>query len=956
MHAVGSRVRMRNGGRALLVTGLFLGMTASLRAEDGAPAAQANLPAMVGQPIPGQSGLRWRYAEVMIEWGFQKGREEVACDGSIESTYDVGLLGAARPLDGDKQTEMTGERAWRSPGGGSGRRGIVVPVLYSPAVRGPARTILTLRTSAGSFSSQPVDLRAGPILVSELGFFIRDQAPPRAESPAVPPILPANELLKEELNDGGVRGWGPKETPVIYAYPADEPLKLLNGAIVIPPQTVVAHPGAGLDIAIGWRSLFTGKVNLRAKLTHGHRGGGDGVTWTVVHQGKKARTVLAQGVVDSDGSQSIPAEADAGKLTGVAVEEGDGLVLDIGPRGNHHCDTTFVELTITEAGGAGRTWDLAKDVLNDIHAANPHADSLGNAGVWHFLAPHSENAPQGWVPQVAKMTLPFESKATTAREFLDELAQHKPQTLRQRVRALPEQTWQKAMEAIHGKREWPPFPTVPYEPNMQVEVPDKHLTALWKIGAWQIMKYGGPGEDGKYYFEDHPFGLIAVEEDRMFWALDQMGMHKAAADGMGVWLDRQQEDGMLITDHPHDRMHAAGALAIPWVMVDHYWLTGDQEWLKAQAPRLKAAAQWIVKRRGNGLQPRIAWGDGDVAGAIPWILTDTLAYQSVARIAAALAEIDPQASAELAAEAEKYRAEIRKTFDEALARNPVIRTWDGTCRSFLAPVYQERGPRSQALPETANLLSHCGSYSCDIVTSSAAIESCLRSGLFPADDPRLDGHFEVLEDVFLRTAPWVANRKKDYSPDRDWFDFGWGYQSGWERLPDCYLYLDDVPNFIRAWLNRCAVDLNLSNNPVTYTFNEHTFFNHNDKSHGNAVFLSNFRNMLAMEIGDALWLARATPRAWLEQGKKISVKNAPTYFGTLAYEIVSDVDNGKINATVEIPARKAPQTVVLRLRHPKASPIKSATVNGKDWKNFDQDRETIELTGQSGTVAVAAKY
>jgi hypothetical protein len=36
---------------------------------------------------------------------------------------------------------------------------------------------------------------------------------------------------------------------------------------------------------------------------------------------------------------------------------------------------------------------------------------------------------------------------------------------------------------------------------------------------------------------------------------------------------------------------------------------------------------------------------------------------------------------------------------------------------------------------------------------------------------------------------------------------------------------------------------------------------------------------------------------WLQQGKRIAVKNAPTYFGALAYEIGSDVDNGKIAAT-----------------------------------------------------------
>ena len=111
-----------------------------------------------------------------------------------------------------------------------------------------------------------------------------------------------------------------------------------------------------------------------------------------------------------------------------------------------------------------------------------------------------------------------------------------------------------------------------------------------------------------------------------------------------------------------------------------------------------------------------------------------------------------------------------------------------------------------------------------------------------------------------------------------------------------------------------------------------------------------------MEQDGALWLARATPRAWLEQGKKIGVKNAPTHFGPAAYEIVSDADNGRINATVELPSRKAPKEVILRFRHPKAAPIKGVTVNGKPWTEFDKAKETITLEGLTGTVTVTAQY
>jgi hypothetical protein len=121
-------------------------------------------------------------------------------------------------------------------------------------------------------------------------------------------------------------------------------------------------------------------------------------------------------------------------------------------------------------------------------------------------------------------------------------------------------------------------------------------------------------------------------------------------------------------------------------------------------------------------------------------------------------------------------------------------------------------------------------------------------------------------------------------------------------------------------------------------------------------FLENFRNLLVMEEGPSLWIARGTPRPWLEAGKRISVKNAPTYFGTAAYEIVSDVDHGTITATIEIPSRQPPQTVLVRLRHPRQTPIRSVTVNGQSWKGFNPDMEIIELAGLTGEVVVVASY
>ena len=165
----------------------------------------------------------------------------------------------------------------------------------------------------------------------------------------------------------------------------------------------------------------------------------------------------------------------------------------------------------------------------------------------------------------------IESKANTAAEYLAELAARQPmwKTLRQQVRERPEQTWDAAMRAVHGDNPLPPFPTPPFEPKMSVDVPDPNLTALWRIGAWQIIKrcprihrddvpkVGQSGDvaqdcrriddpadpNGVYVVRDNPFPPLGCETDRILWALDHLGMHQVACDGMSIWLENQQPDG-----------------------------------------------------------------------------------------------------------------------------------------------------------------------------------------------------------------------------------------------------------------------------------------------------------------------------------------------------------------------------------------------------------------------------
>jgi hypothetical protein len=46
----------------------------------------------------------------------------------------------------------------------------------------------------------------------------------------------------------------------------------------------------------------------------------------------------------------------------------------------------------------------------------------------------------------------------------------------------------------------------------------------------------------------------------------------------------------------------------------------------------------------------------------------------------------------------------------------------------------------------------------------------------------------------------------------------------------------------------------------------------------------------------------------------------------------------------------------VRFRHPKALPIKSATVDGKPWNDFDPQQELLRLHDVHGSVQVVAAY
>ena len=105
------------------------------------------------------------------------------------------------------------------------------------------------------------------------------------------------------------------------------------------------------------------------------------------------------------------------------------------------------------------------------------------------------------------------------------------------------------------------------------------------------------------------------------------------------------------------------------------------------------------------------------------------------------------------------------------------------------------------------------------------------------------------------------------------------------------------------------------------------------------------RWMLVFEepASDVVWLAKGTPRSWLEEGKTIAVSNAPTRWGSLSFSLRSHLQTGTIEARVVAPSVPPSARVKLRLRVPAGHRIRSVTANGKPWDQFDAEEETVTL-------------
>ncbi len=625
------------------------------------------------------------------------------------------------------------------------------------------------------------------------------------------------------------------------------------------------------------------------------------------------------------------------------------------------------------------------------------------AGDFSFLAADLENGPI-YAPEY-NVFIRSNKHNTDAKTFINNTKHLK--TVREKIRSSNEQTVERALEGIlHMKVDTlPPHPKAPAEfvAKMKINIPSEKLNDQWNIGAWHLLRHClTDSVTGRLVYNDFPYGVLAAETYLMLAALDYMGMHKEAADGYHQWLSlptqpfitRDQMAGLKLGESKRDKhfggslpdrptgnfsdgygsftlaegvpgvgghldgVHAYGPGCIGWAINEHYYLTRDNEWLNANVARIKANVDWMLRQRkflqsmvpggeklwGKGLQPALEATPDSQGLFMQWYWSEAFYYATVAKFVELLKQVDEKAAAELQVEVEEYKKDIYNAAQRSIVLSPMVQTGDSAYHSVIPFACYMRGLGTDAWGwDRDGSTSHWGVLTFETDLSSSPLISVAE--IFDVHDKRMQGYLDVLEDRLL-----VNNPRTD---SLSWEFAGWQHQVGIQKTIDAHLLADDIPVFLRSFLNSYAIHIVPHKQ---WVFNEHVFGGPPDKIFEDAAFIVRLRNMLIMEEDNALWIGRGVPKSWMEQGKIIAVSNAPTYYGEVDYKITSDIANGKIAASIKLPAEKTIEKLNLRVRHPNSLPIKNVSVNGKRWQTFNADNEMVILTNLSGDVNVVCEY
>jgi hypothetical protein len=465
-----------------------------------------------------------------------------------------------------------------------------------------------------------------------------------------------------------------------------------------------------------------------------------------------------------------------------------------------------------------------------------------------------------------------------------------------------------------------------------IDVPEPYVNNAWRsliAGTYAIVS----GDDLNYSASNQYARKYAHESGEALRSLVIFGHARDA-----VRMIRP----LFVYRRPNIEYHD-GAFKLR-LLADYYFITRDQELVRDLRPLWQKELDLIIGARdpATGLLPREKYCS-DIDTRIRSTNANANAWRGLRDMGLVLDDLGEHEQARhLATMAADYRRTILAAIDRAIVRsvNPPF-----------VPIALD-GEEPVPDPITGTRL---GSY------WNLVVQSLLGSGVFRHDSPAADAIIRYMQSngglcmglirVQSARGAWVDVRNIDdlygvrYAlllqerdePERALVSFYAKLAQGMTRDT----FIDGEASGIRP-LDPYGRQMGLPPN-----------------SAANASFLQQLRCLLVQDWdldddgrAEALRLLFATPRQWLRDGAQITIEHAPTEFGEVSVRAQSDLSSGKVTAVVDLPARRAPARVLLRLRLPDGYRIIQARAGGRLARLAD--RETLDLSGMSGQVRIEA--
>jgi len=494
-------------------------------------------------------------------------------------------------------------------------------------------------------------------------------------------------------------------------------------------------------------------------------------------------------------------------------------------------------------------------------------------------------------------------------------------------------------------------------PAMQIETPDPLLNDVIRSSQVRCLIAARNEADGTRvaaWIAAMSYGPLESESHSVIRGMDFMGHSDFARRSLDFFVHRYNTNGFLTTGYT-----TFGTAWHLWTLGEHYQLSRDKNWLRQAAPDLARVGHWII-RQTEKTKKRDAHGQPVPEFGLmpPGVLADwnSFAYHyamnayyaaALRGLGDALGDLGHPDAASFKRHAAELRANTLRAYAWTQSRAPALALRDGTWIPHYPSQVHSPGKLADFFPGQDGGRSWC--YDVEI-----GAHQLVPAGILDPNSREVDRMMDHMEDVQFLADGWF-----DYpatTNHSDWFNLG-GFskvQPYYTRNCEVSALRDDVKPFVRSYFNTLAAMLN----PEVLTLWEH--FNRSgawDKTHETGYFLHQTRTMLVQERDNELWLAPFVTSNWLRDGQRVSVKNAPTRFGEVSYEIKSRADQGYIEATINPSARQTPKLLVLRLRHPDGKPMRTVTVNGKAHHKFDPKEETVRIIPDAAKpIVVRASY